>query len=324
MVLSRFLPAALGAAVCAAFGASAAPVTVTKPTASAPEILPTVMHAARADISAPLRDILRTMPPASPMGTEQEPFEVPNVLLKPTARTSSFVPDYSRMQTRGSGVPAPTIDLTFEAISSTTSGCGCLPPDTNGDVSDTHFIQWVNSSWQAFDKVTGVPDPNTLTPRPGNSFFTGFGGKCETTNSGDPLAIWDPRAQRWVMSQFVTSSPFAQCVAVSTTSDPFGTYARYEFNWPNFGDYPHMGIWTDGAGQDAYVLTTHEFNASNAFQGASLIALERDKMLAGDPTAAMVRFPGFDAYGVEPVNQSRSSTHTSACTEAFFRFFRPV
>ncbi|MBA8888539.1 hypothetical protein FHW12_002772 [Dokdonella fugitiva] len=314
MVLSRFLPAALGAAVCAAFGASAAPVTVTKPTASAPEILPTVMHAARADISAPLRDILRTMPPASPMGTEQEPFEVPNVLLKPTARTSSFVPDYSRMQTRGSGVPAPTIDLTFEAISSTTSGCGCLPPDTNGDVSDTHFIQWVNSSWQAFDKVTGVPDPNTLTPRPGNSFFTGFGGKCETTNSGDPLAIWDPRAQRWVMSQFVTSSPFAQCVAVSTTSDPFGTYARYEFNWPNFGDYPHMGIWTDGAGQDAYVLTTHEFNASNAFQGASLIALERDKMLAGDPTAAMVRFPGFDAYGVEPVNLTGSlNAPTNAC-----------
>ena len=98
-------------------------------------------------------------------------FEIPNILLKPEGRSSSFVPDYSRMQTRGTGVPAPSVDLSFEAISSTTSGCGCLPPDTNGDVSDTHFIQWVNSSWQAFDKVTGAPDPNTLSPRPGNSFF---------------------------------------------------------------------------------------------------------------------------------------------------------
>ncbi|MGN6519010.1 MAG: hypothetical protein ACTHK2_06270 [Dokdonella sp.] len=315
MVLSRILPAALGTAVCAAFGVTAAPVSVTTPTTSAPEILPTVMHAARADISAPLRDILRNMPPASPMGTEQEPFEIPNILLKPAGRASSFVPDYSRMQTHGTGVPAPTVDLSFEAISSITSGCGCLPPDTNGDVSDTHYIQWVNSSWQAFNKVTGVPDPNTLTPRPGNSFFVGFGGKCETTNSGDPLAVWDPRAQRWVMSQFVTSSPFAQCVAVSTTSDPFGTYARYEFNWPNFGDYPHMGVWTtDGGSQNAYLLTTHEFSGSNAFLGASMIAFQRDKMLAGDPTAAAVRFPGFDAYGVEPINlMGTLNAPTNAC-----------
>ncbi|MEO7433819.1 MAG: hypothetical protein ABIR62_17770 [Dokdonella sp.] len=313
MVLSRFMPTAIGAALLA-LGFSAANAGVTTPTTITPESLPTVTHAARHDISAPLRDILRTMPPQAPAGTEEEPFEIPNILLKPSGRVSSLVPDYSRMQTRGTGVPAPAVDLSFEAISSTTSGCGCLPPDTNGDVSDVHFIQWVNSSWQAFDKLTGNPDPNTLTPRPGNSFFVGFGGKCETTNAGDPLAVWDARAQRWVMSQFVTSAPFAQCVAVSTTSDPFGTYARYEFNFPNFGDYPHMGVWTDGAGQDAYLLTTHEFSGSSAFLGASFIAFERDKMLVGDPTAAMVRFGGFDAYGVEPINLTGAlNAPTNAC-----------
>src|SRR5690606_30687123 len=142
---------------------------------------------------------------------------------------SKFVPDYSGIQRHSINTPAPAVSGSFDGISSTTSGCGCLPPDTNGDVSDQHYIQWVNSSWQAFNKTTGVADPLTPSPKPGSSFFTGFGGKCETTNSGDPIALWDPRAQRWVMSQFVTTSPFAQCVAVSTTSDPFGTYNRYEF-----------------------------------------------------------------------------------------------
>jgi hypothetical protein len=304
MVLSRFLPAALSAATLLALGASATQAGVTSPTTIAPDRSPTVIHASRYDVSAPMRDILKNMPPQAPMGTEQEPYLVPNILLKPTNRPSALVPDYSRMQLHAINVPAPAIDLSFEGISSTTSGCGCLPPDTNGDVSDTDYIQWVNLSWQIFDKTTGIPNPATPSPRPGNSFFVGFGGKCETTNSGDPIALWDSRAQRWIMSQFVTSSPYGQCVAVSTTSDPLGTYFRYEFHSTNFGDYPKLAVWTDaGNGQDAYLLTTHEFDlGSGSFLGAALSALQRDKILAGDPTAAMVHFGGYDAYGVQPVN----------------------
>ncbi len=293
MALSRYLPAALGAVALLGLGSTVA---------EAANAAPNVVTATRHDVSAPMRDILRNLPPQAPMGTEEEPYLIPNILLKPINRTSKFVPDYSGIQRHSINTPAPAVLGSFDGISSTTSGCGCLPPDTNGDVSDQHYIQWVNSSWQAFNKTTGVPDPLTPSPKPGSSFFTGFGGKCETTNSGDPIALWDPRAQRWVMSQFVTSSPYAQCVAVSTTSDPFGTYNRYEFNFPLFGDYPHMSVWTDDStGQDAYLLTTHEFNSASAFQGAALIAFERDKMLTG-ATAKMIRFPGYDAYGVEPVN----------------------
>lgn len=293
MVLSRYLPVALGAAALLGLASTAA---------QAASAAPLVTTAARHDVSAPMRDILRTMPPEAPMGTENEPFLIPNILLKPTNRGSSIVPDYSAMQRRSMNVPAPVVDGSFDGVNQSSSGCGCLPPDTNGDVSDQHYIQWVNGSWQAFDKTTGVPDPATLTPKPGNSFFVGFGGKCETTNSGDPIALWDPRAQRWVMSQFVTSSPYAQCVAVSTTSDPFGTYNRYEFNFPLFGDYPKMSVWTDeSSGQDAYLLTTHDFTGGGSFQGVSMIALQRDEMLAGN-TAKMIRFPGTDAYGIEPVN----------------------
>ena len=291
MPLSRCLPAALTAAVLFSFGASAAHAAGTQPD---------VMHATRHDVSAPMREIIRTMPPAAPMSSGDQEYQVPNILLKPTRRASFSVPDYSSMQTAGTGVPAPTVDLSFDGVNQATSGCGCLPPDTNGDVSDLHYVQWVNGSWAVYDKTDGS---TVQPPTAGNSFFVGFGGKCETTNSGDPIALWDAHAQRWVMSQFVTSAPFAQCVAVSTSADPLGTYNRYEFNFPIFGDYPKMGVWTDeGGGQDAYTLITHDFDGASAFQGASLIAMERDKMLAGDPTAAMVRFPGFDAYGVQPIH----------------------
>lgn len=277
----------------------------TKPAVNR-DVVPTVIHAARHDVSAPMRDIIRTMPPSQPMGTEEEPYAIPNILLKLTGQASRRPTLAGHAQNAPNGLPAPDIDLSFETISATTSMCGCLPPDTNGDVSDAHYIQWVNTAWQAFDKTTGDPATETPSPVAGNSFFVGFGGKCETTNSGDPLALWDPQAERWVMSQFVTSTPYAQCVAVSTTSDPFGTYNRYEFDWPRFGDYPKMGIWTDETGsQDAYLLITHEFTG-NSFNGAALIALERDKMLTGDPTAAMLRYPGFDAYGVQPINLTGS------------------
>src|SRR5690606_14474004 len=172
---------------------------------------------------------------------------------------------------------------------------------TNGDVDEQYYIQWVNGSWAVYDKVSGAL---VSGPTPGNSFWAGFGGKCETTNSGDPLVVYDQVAGRWVMSQFVTSTPFAQCVAVSTSSDPLGTYYQYEVQWPNrFRDYGELGVWTGEAGtQDAYLLTTHEFKrCGTAFFGAALAAMERDKRLVGAP-AAMIRYPGYDAYGVQPLN----------------------
>ena len=61
MALPRFLPAALGVASLCVLGTAGA---VT------PDTHPTVLHASRHDISAPMRDIVRNMPPQAPLGTE--------------------------------------------------------------------------------------------------------------------------------------------------------------------------------------------------------------------------------------------------------------
>lgn len=40
--------------------------------------------------------------------------------------------------------------------------------------------------------------------------------------------------------------PYGMCYAVSTSSDPMGSYYRYEFLRPLFPDYPRPAIWNDG------------------------------------------------------------------------------
>jgi hypothetical protein len=115
------------------------------------------------------------------------------------------------------------------------------------------------------------------------NLWAGFGGKCETDNDGDPTVLYDDAADRWVISQFAIGGDGYQCVAVSTTNDPAGSYYRYAFlvSPGRTNDYPKMGIWPDG-----YYVTYNEFTSS--FQGAVALSFERAKMLAGQP-AQMVK-----------------------------------
>jgi len=134
-------------------------------------------------------------------------------------------------------------------------------------------VQWVNESFAVFDKAVGSV---IYGPAAGNTLWTGFGGGCETNNDGDPIAQFDKAAQRWVMTQFsVSTTPFLQCVAVSTTSDATGSYHRYSFSMPNFPDYPKLGVWPD-----AYYLSFNMFNG-NTFVGGRACALDRNLILTG-------------------------------------------
>ncbi|TMQ18550.1 MAG: hypothetical protein E6J91_07700, partial [Deltaproteobacteria bacterium] len=75
--------------------------------------------------------------------------------------------------------------------------------------------------------------------------------------------------------------------AISQTPDPTGAYFLFDFVTPgaNFPDYPKLGVWPDG-----YYMTTNQFLNGATFNGAGVFAFERARMVAGDPTAAMVYF----------------------------------
>ena len=166
------------------------------------------------------------------------------------------------------------------------------PPDTNGAVGATQYVQWVNESFAVFNKSTGAI---VQAPRAGNTIWTGFGGNCETRNDGDPIVQYDKIAGRWILTQFSVPSggPYEQCVAVSTTSDATGTYNRYSFNYgtTQFIDYPKLGVWPD-----AYYITYNIFNNGSTFAGAKACAWDRAAMVAGT-AATQVCFQLSNAYG---------------------------
>lgn len=150
------------------------------------------------------------------------------------------------------------------------------PPDPNLAVGATQIVQWVNESFAVFDKSTGAL---LKGPVAGNTLFAALGGGCATNNDGDPIAQYDKIANRWVLTQFsVSTTPYLQCVAVSTTSDATGTYHLYAFNYgtTQFNDYPKLGVWPD-----AYYTTFNIFTNGRTFAGSKLCAYDRSAMLSG-------------------------------------------
>src|SRR5262249_18004572 len=134
--------------------------------------------------------------------------------------------------------------------------------------------------------------PNSLA-----SLWTGLAG-C-STNNGDVIAQYDRVANRFILTQLgAFSSPYSECIAISRTSDPTGAYWLYRYTYGNqLPDYPKFGIWPT-ATNSAFLTTYNMFTNGASFAGAMLCALDRTKMLAGDPTAQSICYllPGDASY----------------------------
>src|SRR5438067_1322404 len=123
----------------------------------------------------------------------------------------------------------------------------------------------------------GVPRVANAAPQQGGPGQVEQRG--EEHNDGSPIVQYDKAANRWVFTQFsVSTTPYLQCVAVSTTSDARGTYNRYAFSYGNtqFPDYPKLGVWPD-----AYYISYNIFNNGVTFAGAKVCAFDSANMRAG-------------------------------------------
>lgn len=193
------------------------------------------------------------------------------------------------------------------------------PPDTNGAVGDTQFVEWVNESFAVFSKTGTL----LAGPTAGNTLFQALGAThpCAVHNDGDPIAQWDKAAHRWVLTQFsVTSGStqgFWQCVAVSQTADATGAYNVYAFNYGTvqFNDYPKLGVWNN-----AYLITYNIFNNGSTFAGSKLCAFDRTAMLAGQP-ATQICFQLSNAFGGELPADIDGNTPPPAGSPAYFMEF---
>jgi hypothetical protein len=173
---------------------------------------------------------------------------------------------------------APALGVGFEGVGqgftgpSGTFSVNSAPPDPNAAVGPSNIVEVVNQSFAVFDK-SGTP---VYGPVPTNTVWSGFGGGCQTNDDGDAVVEYDKAADRWIISQFsVSTTPYLQCVAVSTSGDPTGAYYRYSFQYSDFPDYPKLGVWPD-----AYYVTFNMFKG-NTFAGPEACAYDKAKMLAG-------------------------------------------
>jgi hypothetical protein len=167
-----------------------------------------------------------------------------------------------------------------------TLGFRVNPPDPNGAVGPDHFVEMVNLTFGVFDKTGNL----LLGPTPIGTLWQGFSVPDCTDEEGDPVVLYDRLEDRWILSQFALRDPYYNCVAVSMTSDPTGPYFRYAFltnepdGVPAFPDYPKYGNW-----KKSYVLTSRDFGDDGSY-GISVYALEKNRMIAGDPNARAVHF----------------------------------
>lgn len=148
---------------------------------------------------------------------------------------------------------------------------GAVPPDPTGAVGTNHYIHSYNSGFVIFNKDGSI----ALAHASLSNIFPG-------QSLGDPIILFDRYAAggegRFVITEF-SNSPNGLLVAVCQGTDPVNDgWFTYRFNTSSFPDYPKYSIW-----HDAYYVAANK-------GGDHFYAMEREKMIAGDDTAALQAF----------------------------------
>ena len=155
-------------------------------------------------------------------------------------------------------------------LSFITSANNSTPGDPTGEIGRDYYIAAWNSSFRIFN-LDGTP------AMPAASISNLFGQE-----QGDPIVLYDSQVDRYIVTSMGTFSQSAINFAISVSNDPINdgwhvyTASSGVFPTGGFPDYPKYSIWSD-----AYYLTINP---------ANLFALERDKIIDGDPSASIQNF----------------------------------
>jgi len=193
-----------------------------------------------------------------------------------------FKPD-GALQSEMGTLPGPVLQSSWDAMDNV---AGVSPPDPAGDIGPNHYVAMTNLFFSIYSR-DGV---ELMGPLANNTVWSGFGGACENENSGDPIVLYDQISDRWLLSQFTSAGPqFFNCVALSTSPDPTGSYYRWAIlnnDGTNdlFPDYPKYGVWEDG-----FYISTRDFNG-NTYAGIGAYGIKREDMVMGNPTPSIVYF----------------------------------
>jgi hypothetical protein len=177
------------------------------------------------------------------------------------------------------------------------------PPDPNGDVGPTYYIQTINHGIGIYTKTTG----SLVIAISINDFMKGltghFGNLCDTDNLGDPVVVYDTFENRWIISDLafkvtginIDNPPGTfQCFAVSKSGDPVsGGWEYYSIEISGgVGDYPKLSIWPDGLYMS---VNMHDYTTNGLFYSPRVYAFNKAQMYAGASEVQVVSFDVSDA-----------------------------
>lgn len=236
--------------------------------------------ALQSSVSPPVRDL----PPQAHTGpTKEMPIGRPlagragSASADPIVQTYTSIPGTAQAlgQWEGLGGGYPGYSVT------------AVPPDSNLAVGPNHIVQWVNNAFVVFDKQ----GRQLLAPVADSTFWAN--ASCNQLGGfSDPIVQYDRVADRWIIGEVgIPLLPgligqFAQCFAVSQTSDPTGAYYMWGYGFgSNLNDYPKISVWPDG-----YYVTWNIFSNAQTFVGPEACAWDRNAMLAGVAAPSYVCF----------------------------------
>jgi hypothetical protein len=173
----------------------------------------------------------------------------------------------------------------FEGLAATDNPLLFLPPDDNLGVGPSHIFEIVNVVGRIMDK-SGV----TVSTFELDSFFDADQG----FDIFDPMVMYDAGSGRWFATVFQSSPsgpPSSSVIlAVSTSSDPTGTFCRYRLGHPTTEtfthDFPQLGM-----SDDKIMVSFEGFDASNNTLGTGYYVLDKSALLICNPSAGVTRVP---------------------------------
>ncbi|MEK9278924.1 MULTISPECIES: Ig-like domain-containing protein [unclassified Bradyrhizobium] len=137
------------------------------------------------------------------------------------------------------GAPVVTIGANFAGTNLLDFGAN--PPDTDGAVGPSQFVEFLNSDFRVYDKSGNVLQQSTLS-----DFWSSAG--VPQPSPFDPRILFDPDSQRWYAAALDFTGAFL--LAVSNTSDPAQGWQAVRIpidpTGQSFGDFTRLGFNEDG------------------------------------------------------------------------------
>jgi Secretion system C-terminal sorting domain len=226
------------------------------------------------DVSPPLRDLVKTVPDKADNSWKV----IMNHFNMKKRHGERFPSDWKDpLVLNDVKLRATSQDTIMANFDGNSNSQGYDPPDVTGQVGPEYYFGEVNCHFSIYNKAgTKVLGPV------GNSVV--WNGMPNNMNGGDGIVMYDADADRWFFSQlsYPAGGNYVM-IAVSQTSDPTGSWYRWEYSFNGLPDYPKFGIWPDG-----YYMSVNRF--PNGYQGTGMAAFDRVAMIAGNSSAQMVYF----------------------------------